>query len=108
MRAVTLSLALYLVVLAVLPCADAGARSLAHSDEVIVLDASDPPAAPHQDHCTPFCSCVCCGILLDAPVPFPLDVSQTSLFPQAPAVPHHAPEWKPRVANTALRQPPRA
>ena len=108
MRAVTLSLALYLVVLAVLPCADAGARSLIHSDERIVLDASDLPTAPHQDHCTPFCSCVCCGISLDAPVPFPVAEYFTSVPPQVAAVPQHAPQWKPRVDNTALRQPPRA
>lgn len=63
MKWLTTLLSLYLLGLALWPCADEfPAPAGSESHVVLSADAPNPGAShPHHDQCTPFCSCTCCA-----------------------------------------------
>ncbi|WP_394341843.1 DUF6660 family protein [Sphingobacterium corticibacter] len=75
MRLITMLLLTYLMALIVMPCSDA----------VAVVRADDLPELYHQhnenttDSCSPFCTCPCCGISIEHPSYYNLEIS-TPLF----------------------------
>ena len=103
--------AAYLFSLALVPCGDT---------EVVITD--DSPAllhevnpdhehrdSEHQDHCTPFCICSCCSVVVGTP-PAGAAFSSTSmpLPPTGKTVPTHHRHWTPLVSADGTWQPPRA
>ncbi|SEQ57099.1 hypothetical protein [Neolewinella agarilytica] len=112
MRHHILLFAVYLMALALVPCQDEYA-----------LVAPDAPAAvhaansehehhddsEHQDHCTPFCICACCGAFLDSPTELlPQIVAALPLPPAGTTQPAYSPTWKPLQYASGNWQPPRA
>ncbi len=75
MRLITMLLLTYLMALIVMPCSDA----------VAVMRANDSSESSHQhtenatDLCSPFCTCPCCGISIEHPPYYNLEIS-TPLF----------------------------
>ncbi|MFC6269488.1 DUF6660 family protein [Frigoriflavimonas asaccharolytica] len=64
MRLFTFFFSIYLFALAVVPCADAMTihEQFSQNSE---FSQTDQHSENHQDLCTPFCTCSCCGISLD-------------------------------------------
>lgn len=57
MRLLAAILSLYFLGLSIMPCMDAE-RTTAE----VVVSQSQWEQAPHQDDCSPFCICNCCGV----------------------------------------------
>ncbi|MCP9236312.1 hypothetical protein [Lewinella sp. JB7] len=110
MRPLVLLFALYLAFLAVLPCAD-GAPVVVQGDAEFragaVLDHPNCPEPGHDDHCTPFCTCVCCGATVDAP-PGLLAAALLPLPPNGITQPEFNRTWKEAAVTDGDGQPPRA
>lgn len=111
MRSFILVFAAYLTLLALFPC----------QDNVVGVNASDPtverqlteianhddcPAGDHQDHCTPLCTCACCGLVMDAP-PAALIVAFLPLPPRGNTQLNFARSWKSSPLHELDGQPPR-
>lgn len=66
MTKVAMLLAMYVLVLAMVPCADEGICTSA-TDLAITEghnhDSDTHESEQHQDSCTPLCVCSCCGII---------------------------------------------
>jgi hypothetical protein len=107
MRFATLSLALYLLALALVPCQDlvfdtpyvAYGWQNAHPG-----DGEDD----HNDHCTPLCSCACCSVTTDVPPLLTWSVSDEALPPRGATTPRFVPAWSPVAYVAGSWQPPRA
>lgn len=100
----------YLLILALIPC----------SDELAVISEAAPahmhaqnsehehPDSDHEDHCTPFCICACCGAVLDAPPTLlTLEEEPIPLPPKSSTQPRAVPNWTPGSYADGNWQPPR-
>nr|WP_314495841.1 DUF6660 family protein [uncultured Chryseobacterium sp.] len=66
MKLFGLLLSLFLVFLITMPCSDSG--SDVSSSETKVTSHNQKEDSKHNDLCSPFCICACCGIHTTAPV----------------------------------------
>ncbi len=69
MRLFSFILSLYILALSVVPCSDGIVHNLDDVDANIELSQTehDHNHSGHNDCCTPFCTCACCGSLVTAP-----------------------------------------
>lgn len=109
MRLLTQTLSLYIFLLAFIPCQDNfslipnEAPASVHADH----PEHDPQDSEHEDHCTPFCICACCGAVLDAP-PTLLTLEEAQpLPPKGNTQPQAIKHWNPGIFADSSWQPPR-
>lgn len=50
----------YILLLALVPCTDGFHQHEYSEQSALVMEQGKSHSAPHDDHCTPFCSCHCC------------------------------------------------
>ncbi|MBB4079417.1 hypothetical protein GGR28_002037 [Lewinella aquimaris] len=106
MRVPLLILAFYLLTLAAMPCCDD--HAVVEGEPTATEASSDDIRPAHQeDHCTPFCSCVCCGVLLDSP-PALFSMATLPLPPLGKTQPNFERTWKENSFTHGEGQPPRA
>jgi len=67
MKIIALLLSIYLTALSVVPCTDSMTSCTSHSGIELSIDEHDHDHSDHQDGCTPFCVCACCGSLVILP-----------------------------------------
>lgn len=92
---VHLFMGVYLLLLSVLPCADACQllRPLNTTTQISADSHAHHSDRADGDLCSPFCSCACCGTLMHQPPQFtfsftpPQAVAQTWLSLETPALP---------------------
>lgn len=60
MRFFTTFFALYLLILACLPCAESS-QAMARPGGVVIAQNRDDSATHHPDWCSPLCQCSCCA-----------------------------------------------
>ncbi|NJC28340.1 DUF6660 family protein [Neolewinella antarctica] len=110
MRLIHLIFSLYVLLLAFVPCQDnfslvangaAGSVHAEHPDH-------DHPESDHEDHCTPFCICACCGAVLDAPPALLAFTVTQPLPPKGSTQPTTTQNWNPGTFAASSWQPPRA
>lgn len=51
-----------------MPCTDGMPKNSNHSDIEVSAEEHDHNHSDHQDDCTPFCVCVCCGSIITLPI----------------------------------------
>lgn len=100
MRFTAFIMALLVLVLSCLPCADADAMP----DVKTELLKHSGPGHPHQheDLCSPFCHCSCCStfsiitipLLIPAPIQQPAGITYTAQVPDA-VIEISLPVWQP-------------
>ncbi|WP_420457811.1 DUF6660 family protein [Neolewinella sp.] len=103
--------AAYLFSLALVPCGDAEAVMANDSPALLHEDSPDHEHrdSDHRDHCTPFCICSCCSVVVGTPpaiaafFPVPAPVP-----PIGKTVPSFSRNWTPLLSADASWQPPRA
>jgi hypothetical protein len=107
MRALYLIFTAYLIVLAFMPCEDLVISAL--SSNVLGRDHvnDEMPDSDHEDHCTPFCICACCGIVLDAPPPILTIEERESLPPNGSSQPEAFQNWNSGFLGYENWQPPK-
>ncbi|WP_197494066.1 hypothetical protein [Lewinella sp. 4G2] len=93
-----------------MPCQDG--RIPVSQDAPAHVHAADPehehPDSEHEDHCTPFCICACCGAVLDAPPTLlALEEEPTPLPPKGSTQPRAVQNWNPGSYADGSWQPPR-
>ncbi|WP_116106983.1 DUF6660 family protein [Lewinella sp. IMCC34191] len=106
MRYGALSLAFYLVLLALTPCQDLETTPLAGCDGYSLQNDHDTP--DHHDDCTPLCVCSCCGVLADTPPVLVALAVMQPLPPRGQSNPVYVPAWKLIDLPGRDIQPPRA
>ena len=67
MRLLAFILCIYITALSVVPCTDGMPQTSNPSDTEISAAEHDHNHSDHQDHCTPFCVCACCGSIVTLP-----------------------------------------
>lgn len=67
MKIVALILSIYITALSIVPCADGMLQSSLKTDTSVSASDHDSKHSEHEDDCTPFCTCVCCGSLIVIP-----------------------------------------
>jgi len=67
MRIFVFILSLYITALSIAPCTDGLPQSSNHSDIEVSITEHDHDHSGHQDDCTPFCACACCGSIVTIP-----------------------------------------
>ena len=95
MRGAIFILTLYLLALAVLPCADEVVQVTKDSQTEAISHDNESDHPEHQDFCSPFCICSCCGSLvcvfsyatgfanpdwLDTSFPLPSNLNFSSIY----------------------------
>ncbi|MBC6995058.1 hypothetical protein QWY85_12040 [Neolewinella lacunae] len=110
MRLLTRILSLYILLLAFVPCQDN--FFLISNEAPAAVHAENPehehPDSEHEDHCTPFCICACCGAVLDAPPTLlTLEEEPTPLPPKGSTLPRAVQNWNPGSYANGSWQPPR-
>lgn len=110
MRLLTQTLSLYIFLLAFIPCQDN--FSLIPNEAPTSVHANNPehehPDSEHEDHCTPFCICACCGAVLDAPPElFALEEEALPLPPKGNTQPQAIKHWSPGIFADSSWQPPK-
>jgi len=75
MRIFAIILSLYIAALTVAPCSDGMLQISNYSNFTAVAAEHDDNHSDHQDDCTPFCVCVCCGINLTLPTGDDVDMT---------------------------------
>ncbi|MCB9050523.1 MAG: hypothetical protein H6556_13940 [Lewinellaceae bacterium] len=88
-------LAIYFLILAFLPCADAAQACVAdapeHSAEITTLAShTHGHHGEGTDHCSPVCVCSCCGSFLLPGLKLAPPVQQREIIEEAPLVPVHS------------------
>ena len=58
---------MYSAALSVVPCTDGMPQSSIHADIEVSAAEHDHDHSVHQDDCTPFCVCSCCGSIVTLP-----------------------------------------
>lgn len=80
MKCISIILGVYLLALAVLPCADEAGWCVFDIEEAFGVELHETENHNHNndcaDHCSPLCTCSCCHITLRTPVK--MDVHITS------------------------------
>lgn len=61
MRLFAFFIALVVLVLSILPCADSAFAMSYGTAKTELLKAAQPQDSPQQDDCSPFCHCSCCA-----------------------------------------------
>jgi len=64
MRIFSFILLLYLTALSIVPCTDGMPQSSNYSHVEFSITEHDHNHSDHQDDCTPFCVCACCGSII--------------------------------------------
>lgn len=109
MRLATQIFSLYILLLAFVPCQDN--FSLIPNEAPASVHADNPehehPASEHEDHCTPFCICACCGAVLDAPPTLLTLEEDQHLPPKGSTQPKAVQNWNPGIFADGSWQPPR-
>jgi hypothetical protein len=105
-RALLLILNAYLTTLSLVGCQDYG-PSPAFSATEVSDSHQQPEPEEHQDHCTPFCICACCGAVLDAPPIAPKLTERDPLPPPGKTAPAYTTSWSPGLYAGDDWQPPR-
>lgn len=67
MRILTFILSFYIGALSIVPCSDGMTQDSAHPNLEVSTDGHNHDHSDHQDDCTPFCTCVCCGSIVTLP-----------------------------------------
>ena len=67
MRIFALITSIYIAALSVVPCTDGMPQSSIHTDIEVSAAEHDHDHSEHQDDCTPFCVCACCGSIVTLP-----------------------------------------
>jgi len=60
-------LLLYITTLTIVPCSDGIQHSSNHFDKEVLNAEHEHSDSDHQDDCTPFCTCACCGSIVTPP-----------------------------------------
>jgi len=68
MRMLALILSFYITVLSIVPCSDNSPNNTIHSNIEVSTSKHDHNHSDHQDDCTPFCACTCCGSFVIEPI----------------------------------------
>lgn len=76
MRILAFILCIYITALSVVPCTDGMSQNSNHSDIEVSTTEHDHNHSDHQDNCTPFCVCACCGTMITLPTVQPLVMSR--------------------------------
>ncbi|THH39658.1 hypothetical protein [Neolewinella litorea] len=97
-------LALQMTFLALAPCGDL----LSGAECGDPVERSDHESPDHDDDCTPFCCCSCCGMLAEAPPALAVLEEALPIPPAGSTHPVCSPDWKTIVPTTGLGPPPRA
>lgn len=61
MKLIAFIMALLVLVLSVLPCADSAFAMKADKAETELIKSAHQESVPHEDACSPFCICSCCA-----------------------------------------------
>ncbi|MFT3827532.1 MAG: hypothetical protein QM731_26660 [Chitinophagaceae bacterium] len=78
MRSITFILAMLILLLNCVPCADASETACLPNDTHSANGKQTKETTEHNDACTPFCHCACCA---NTPVVFPAtDITVTTTF----------------------------
>ncbi|TXF89275.1 hypothetical protein FUA23_11025 [Neolewinella aurantiaca] len=102
--------AVYLMALALVPCQDEYAIVAPNAPASVHAANSEhehDDDSEHQDHCTPFCICACCGAVLDAPPTLLTMAEGEPLPPKGNTQPTSVPNLNPGIFASASWQPPR-
>jgi hypothetical protein len=67
MRLFAFLLLLYFTALSLVPCTDGMQQSSSHIGVEDSFTEHDHNDSEHQDDCTPFCTCACCGSIVTLP-----------------------------------------
>jgi hypothetical protein len=103
MRAIASILALLILILSCIPCADGGTGMERHVTQSVCADTA-PQHTPHehQDLCSPFCACSCCAAfsLVIPPFALPARIEAPALpvytsYTARPPVARALPVWQP-------------
>ena len=99
MKIFALIMAILVLALSIMPCADGGANE--SEATTIVKKANHQQSDPQQDDCSPFCQCSCCGtfspnhsITTLSYIPSCLIISKSSFLP-ANIIEVALPIWQP-------------
>ncbi len=103
-RALVLILTVYLAALSLFGCQDYEILLATSGNEV----NDRQPEPEHQDHCTPFCICACCGAVLDAPPVAPTLTERDPRPPSGKTAPVYTPSWAPGLYAGDEWHPPQA
>ena len=71
MKYVSIILSIYLLALAIVPCADGSTWDTSAIGNSLAVELPDTDSHDHEstmDHCSPLCSCSCCHITIRPPV----------------------------------------
>jgi hypothetical protein len=108
-RVLNLIFSLYIILLAFVPCQDN--FSLVPNEAPASAHAQDSehehPASDHEDHCTPFCICACCGAVIDAPPTLFTLAEAQPLPPKGSTQPNATQNLNPGLFAKDSWQPPR-
>lgn len=108
-RLLTQIFSLYVILLALVPCQDN--FSLVPNDAPAYVHAEDPehehPTPEHEDHCTPFCICACCGAVLDAPPKLFILEEVLPLPPKGSTQPNAVQNWNSGIFTNDSWEPPK-
>lgn len=103
MRAASLILCIYFMLLSIMPCSDVEECMSASQTSISAL--TDHGNHSHESEmCSPFCVCACCG--QDAPIPFDNLVLGGSIRHSAPMGSHYPSGFAPGF-YLAIWQPPK-
>ncbi|MCB9255672.1 MAG: hypothetical protein H6579_00930 [Chitinophagales bacterium] len=72
MRILAFILCIYIATLSVVPCTDYVPQTTHSSNTEVSTGDHDHNHSDHQDSCTPFCVCACCGTMITMPTLQPL------------------------------------
>jgi hypothetical protein len=74
-------LAVYVLALSMVPCTDGLEHIHEHAKAQIEQgNHSDHNHPEHKDHCTPFCTCACCGTVMVLPSVFQIEISNVEVY----------------------------
>jgi hypothetical protein len=86
MRLFTLILSICIVALATVPCSDSLGQHASKTETNLSVSQDNHDHSKHNDDCTPFCSCACCGSIFNIPnslalIEVRIAISNSYLFP---------------------------
>lgn len=81
MRPLALFIAIYMVLLSIVPCGDERDCKINLGPKTTILNSNHNSGKTHiEEACTPFCSCNCCSISMMKSLPyFPIMIDETLL-----------------------------
>jgi hypothetical protein len=99
---------LYFLALSLMPCSDVHEMNAPASAEFASLVANEHSDCPHEtgdDHCSPFCTCSCCGQVIAQSKAFKWQFKPIIPEMKGKSAFHYAFDWQNGHLNSIFRPP---